>query len=489
MTIEPLVEGPAWTGFGIQESAGRYPLRVETAVSNVVGRLLPGVITTTRHARMYAIHCLGWAAAGERELDRPGGEALIRRMEVVATAIHHLHDHHRIELSSAHGEGEVSHFLSDGRLDLAAAAQSGGMSRNGFAGVYHGPCVAIGGLTDEAIPRPGERSDVAQLREALSELLTFADQDHIPEAELRSAGHLCLCEAAAAPDGRWLRRVLAGEPSNAQDRNRQLTCGLLLDTLHGQPSQYPEAAFRDRWAFGPPEGSPEHSERAMVAALWRAAGLRNFSVAAWRALWRWLTDQLNADPMTAQHLGDRLADALDDLSVDALFDELPDRMDGDNVLRAELELSALDWTPTRAVRELALGARRLDDLGGPTLKAFVGTDSNDLGPRWVQGLLGEAAGRHVRDVGRELAVILVRRAQRVALSKMYLTRDGHPFVPTRLRDRDGVLSVYGQEGAGDVALRIGSLADVLAGAGLIDLGDHQTYAPSERGEALRVRLA
>jgi hypothetical protein len=42
VAVERLVEAPAWTGFGMQESAGRYPLRVETAVSNVVGRLLPG---------------------------------------------------------------------------------------------------------------------------------------------------------------------------------------------------------------------------------------------------------------------------------------------------------------------------------------------------------------------------------------------------------------------------------------------------------------
>ena len=37
-------------------------------------------------------------------------------------------------------------------------------------------------------------------------------------------------------------------------------------------------------------------------------------------------------------------------------------------------------------------------------------------------------------------------------------------MPTRLRDRDGILSVRGEEGAGDVALRMESLADVLAGS-------------------------
>lgn len=39
MAVERLVEGPAWTGIGIRESAGLYPLHVEGAVSSVVGRL------------------------------------------------------------------------------------------------------------------------------------------------------------------------------------------------------------------------------------------------------------------------------------------------------------------------------------------------------------------------------------------------------------------------------------------------------------------
>jgi hypothetical protein len=45
MTVERFVDGPSWTGFGVEESAGRYPLRVEGAVSRIVDQLLPGVIT------------------------------------------------------------------------------------------------------------------------------------------------------------------------------------------------------------------------------------------------------------------------------------------------------------------------------------------------------------------------------------------------------------------------------------------------------------
>jgi len=490
VAIERLVEGPAWTGFGIRESAGRYPLRVEGAVSSVVGRLLPGVITTTRHARMYSLHTLARAEAHRRGLDRTASEELVRRCEVVIAAVHHFHEPHRVELSSAHGEGNLHAFLSMERFDVEAAARPSGLSAGGFADVYQGPCVRIGVLTDERLPRPGERADVAAVRAGLSGLLDLADRSSLTVGELRAAGPLCLCEAANAQDGQWLRRVLVEDASDhLDDRHRQLTCLMLLDALHARPSSNATAVFRDRWAFGPPNGDPNADERAMVAALWRAAVLRNFSVGAWRALWRWLAARLSEEPRTAQQLGERLADELDDITVARMLDELPDRMDGPAVRPAETDLTSLDWSPMRAVRELALGAQRLQDLQGPTLKAFIGTDRNDLGPKWVDGLLGEARDRHVRDVACELVVILVRRAQRVALSKMYLTRDGRPFVPTRLRDRDGILSVHGEEGAGEVALRMDALADVLAGIGLLDVRDDRAFVVSARGEGLRARLA
>jgi hypothetical protein len=487
VAIERLVEGPAWTGFGIQESAGRYPLRVESAVSNVVGRLLPGVITTTRHARMYSLHTLAWAAGHERKLDKDRAEDLVRRCEVVIGGIHRFHDQHRVTLSTAHGEGALEKFLADDRLDVAAAAEPNvGLSAGGFADVYQGPCVAIGALTAEPYPRPGVRADVRMIRSGLGDLLYLASRDSLTVAELRSAAHLCLCQAAEAADGRWLRRVLVEDAGDRpDDRHRQLTCLLLLDALHDKPSTNATAAFRDRWAFGPPEGDPDSDERAMVAALWRAAALRNFSVGAWRALWRWLAAQLNAEPMTAQQLGERLAD----VTVAELLAGLPQRMDGTAIRPAELELAAESGTPMRCVRELALGAQRLQNLHGPTLQAFVGSDPTDLGPRWVAGLLEETRDHHVRHVARELAVILVRRAQRVAVSKMYLTRDGTPFVPTRLRDRDGILSVRGEEGAGDVALRMDSLADVLAGVGYLDVRDDGAFEVMDMGDALRARLS
>lgn len=489
MAVDQVV-GPAWTGLGLEESAGRYPLRVETAVSRLVDRLLPGVITTTRHARMYCVHALVWAEADERGLDETAATDLLRRCEVVITAVHHLHVPHQITLSSAHGEDRIHLFLTDDELDLAAAAMPGtGVSRDGFAGVYQGPCVRIGALSADSPPRRGPRADIDALRHGLGELLELARRDSLSVDELRAAGHLCLCEAANAADGRWLRRILVedAEPGRADDRERQLTCLLLLDTLHERPTTDPARAFRERWAFGDPLGDPLTDERAMVASLWRAAALRNYSVGAWRALWRWLAAELNREPMSAEALGERLGDALGDATVAELIADLPPRTRGATILAAEAQVSAEHWTPLNAVRQLAVGAGRLEDLDEPTRKAFVGTDPTDLGPRWVAGLLEEWHDRPLRNLAHELAIVLVRRAKRVALSKMYLNREGKPFVPTRLRDRDGILSVRGEEGAGDVALRTDSLADVLAGLGVLTK-DAGAYTVTDYGEGLRACL-
>ena len=249
MAIERLVEGPAWTGFGIQESAGRYPLRVETAVSNVVGRLLPGVITTTRHARMYSLHTLVWAAAHERDLDRAQAQELARRCEVVMAGIHHFHEPHRVALSSAHGEGALDRFIAEHRLDVAAAAELNGLSAAGFADVYQGPCVAIGALTAEPYPRAGVRANLSSIQAGLGDLLDLAEASSLTVSDLRAAGRLCLCEAADAEDGRWLRRVLVEDAGDRpDDRYRQLTCLLLLEALHDAPSPDATRAFRDRWA-------------------------------------------------------------------------------------------------------------------------------------------------------------------------------------------------------------------------------------------------
>jgi len=488
LTLESsLVQGPYWTISGIEESAGRNPLRVEAAVAQLVDRLLPGIITTTRHARMYSVHAHAWSESQESGMGPEESADLLRRSEAVMAAIHYLHEEHRVQLSTAHGEDRVPLFLGDTTFDVLSASRRGtGISKAGFSGVYHGPCVRAGVLSDDDPPVPGPRADREALKQGLDGLLELARADEVPAADLRDAGHLCLCQVGTSQDGEWLRKVLVEEPEAdwEADRFRSATCLLLIRCLDGNPTADPLGLFREATAFGPRRVDMEGDDLTRVECLWQAAALRNYSVTAWRKLWRWLTDRLNEEPMTAEELGSRFASSLEDVTVRQMLDGLPERIEGDVILPAEVGVIAEGWSPMVSIRTIGLGALRLDDLEDSTLKAFVGKEKKDLGPRWVRELLDDAADTRLRSIARDLAVMLVRRAKRVAHSKMYLTRRGRLYVPSRLRDRDGVLSVTGIEGDSPVALRTGSLAEILTELGYLQVDDDRRFSPTAMGKAL-----
>jgi hypothetical protein len=483
------IEGPAWTGKGLDESAGRYPLSVEGAVFRLVDQLLPGIITTTRQARMYSVHALAWADARERGLDSDETAAFVRRCEVVTAAIHHLHQAHRRRLKSAHGEDRIKRFIGDEGLAVRPAAELDGMSAAGFANVYLGPTVKVGLLSPDRPPRAGERSDLGALRGGLAGLCELAERETVPVAELEAAGHLCLCAGAESSDGEHLRRILFedAEEDRHEDRYRQLTCHMLLEAIGDQNVDDVDAVFRERWGFGPLL-TPISPIRAHVGRGWRAAILRNYSVGAWRALWRWLAARLAEEPMTVEKLGLRLIAELDDVSLAELVADLPARADGDSLIPLERDLEAEEWTPMVALRMLILGAKRLEDLDEETAALFIGTDHRDLGPRWVAARLREGDDDGLDVFARDLVEILIRRAKRVALGKMRL-RDGKPWVPSRLRDRDGLLTAHGEEGAGHVSLRTGSLTEILVGLGALTRDGKEAISATPLGLELRERTA
>jgi hypothetical protein len=482
------VEGPGWTGKGIDESVGRYPLSVEGAVFRLVNQLLPGIITTTRHARMYSLHALSWVEANELGLDREKAAAFVRRCEVVIAAIHHLHRPHQRLLSSAHGEDKIEKFIGPEGLDVARGSQPRGLSAGGFADVYLGPTVKVGLLSPDRPPKSGERTDLDALRTGLKGLIALAQNDMVPLPELEEAGHLCLCAAADAADGVLLRRVLFEEAQEDRhdDRYRQLTCHLLLEAIGDRRVGDVNGLFRERWGFGPPT-TEVGTARAHVLRGWRAAILRNYSVGAWRRLWSWLAGCLAREPMTVEELGGCLAAEVDGHSVSDLIDGLPARLEGSELLPAELVLEEEERTPLADLRMLALGAQRLEDLDEETLRLFVGTNAGDLGPRWVAARLHENRNHGLDVFARELVEILVRRARRVALAKMEL-RDGKPWVPSRLRDHNGLLSARGVEGDRDVSLRTGSLTEILIGLGALDR-DEECVWMTDLGRELRDRTA
>ena len=176
-----------------------------------------------------------------------------------------------------------------------------------------------------------------------------------------------------------------------------------------------------------------------------------------------MSEQLSREALDETELGELLAEALEFQIVKGLLDGLPERTAGGALVAVEEEVrnDTSTGVALKSVMQLALGAARLDDLAEDTRLAFIGVDTADLGPEWFRHQLDEHADGEVRGLAHDLIGAMLRRARRVAASKMYLDADMRPYVPTRLRDRDGVMSMIGVESNAEVSLRTWTLAQVL----------------------------
>jgi hypothetical protein len=80
---------------------------------------------------------------------------------------------------------------------------------------------------------------------------------------------------------------------------------------------------------------------------------------------------------------------------------------------------------------------------------------------------------------------MVLRAQRVALSKMdFNRRTGRFWIPSRIRERAGLISRLSREGWADVGLRIDTFASVLSGCGVIERTSDGVWRVTAEGEQL-----
>jgi len=468
--------------------SARYPLRVETHVLRLVARLLPGVITTTPHARAYALHGLVWSEAERRGLDFDAACELLRRCEVVVAGVA-LRHRHQVELGAPHGGDVVQKGMhADGHLVVAELSAIGRYSqaRSGFGGVYEGSEIALGILEAGRPPIPGPRLDEGRVRAALAGVFALAERDVVSIPELDAAGELCICMAPSAPDGPWLQRLFLqpdlrgdaaadGDRFAAGDAARRATARLLARVVAPAVEGSLVGAFRRAVGTGGFAVTDPVAAALPITPAWRGVVLRNYSVGAWRRMWSWLVGELG-EPMTAAELGERFADAQPDITVGEVAAGLPPTVEDGVLVPVEEQLRADHpgpdpWTEARV---LAVGARRLEDLDGPALAAFAGHPAeDDLGPRWVARQLEANADVPLRRFAAALVERLVRRSQRVAYSKMTLQADGRPKLPTRLRERDGLLLRVSAEGWADVSLRIDTLASVLLGLGAVDRVDGQ----------------
>jgi hypothetical protein len=479
-----VIQGPAWTRFGLDQAAGRYPLRVEPHMGRMVERLLPGVITTTYQPRSFALHTLAWAEADKENLDREDAEEFVRRCEVVLAGIWLAHrDHGR--MSRAHGSDEIEKLLRGGEvLDVAALSKPGAYAqgKRGFAGVYYASEVELGLLDRGWPPKPARDLGLNPLQEALGPILELARRDKITLRELADHGDMCVCRAATGADGELLRQIITERIRDGRDGQfdhaRVATVRLLSSLVAQEPEGSLEDAFRYRYAQGPPNSSDFN------LAAWQGTILRSYAVGAWRRLWSWIVETLN-DRQSLADVGDALAATLGAETVDKLFVDLPvAEMDG-VLLPVEEELRGDGWPdPRRDLLLLGLAARRHTQLAtGATRHAFVGeVDEDDLGPEWTAHWLGEARNLPMAAFARELVEMLVHRAERIAIEKMEI-RDGRAWVPLRIEERDGLYRAKDREPYNDVTLRVGTLGLVLFGLGVFQR-DGERWSLTARGDAL-----
>jgi hypothetical protein len=300
------IRGPAWSRKGLDVVGGRYPLRVERHLGRLVDGLLPGVITTTTHARAYALHTLVWADAEDRGMDQAAAVEQMRRCEVVQAAITLQHEQHISWIPAPHGGDAIGNAIArDGVLNVATVAETYTPNAWGFGGVYLGSEARLGLVENRRPPIAGPRANLPLLREALGGLLELATKNTLSLPELAGASALCACAAPAAPDGPWLRSIFL-KPDHSDtleeaDRARRETAQLLGRALSGGIDGTPQGAFQHALAFGAFVETDAVASNLPIALAWRGAILRNYSVGAWRRIWSWLVGLLG-EPATVASL-------------------------------------------------------------------------------------------------------------------------------------------------------------------------------------------
>lgn len=485
-----LVEGPHWAEPGPPSASVLNPLRVENVMFSLVERLVPGVISTTPHARYLGLHGLVRAEAVAADLSQTAATNLMRRCEAVIAAVT-IHHNHQVLLPEGHGQAKVESMLdADGGIDLAkVTAIAGGYSdaASGFYGTYRGPELVLGVIAPGPTQEPGSRFNEAVVREALGDVLALAGQDQISGDALRAAGHLCPCAATGA-ESAWLRGIVCGTSGGddfaLQDEARRDTARIVARIVYeaGVVKDI-QRELRTAIAFGPPisEGLLAGID---LAEAWRGAMLRNYSIEAWRNIWWWLVRELK-EPHTAAELADTFIHELPtDWTVADLTARLPDSTAGTHLLPAEDGLRSEHPRPhpLTELRMLALGAARLAHTDGWTFDV-LSRDDDGLGPTWVQQELADNDSRPIREWAGELVERLLWRSHRIALTKLDISDPTHPRLPAQVVERDGVWSQYAPAGSGPVGVRLTSFTSMLAGCGVLGRGPDGWWLTTE-GEQL-----
>jgi hypothetical protein len=460
-------------------------------------RLVPGVTTVTLNARYYCLHGLVAAEAKSRRLDEPAAKDLMRRAEVVVGAVsaQHWETGGHGALSRPHGYDAIVPQVRAGNVDITALSSPGRYAKSewGFWPPYRGS-EAVLQITTESGIAPGEHFDTTAVTAGLGDVLSLARRSVLTTDVLDDYKHLCVCQSAASSDGDWLARLLAqpgipGErPTRAWTRRQTLRivarCAQLTTVDRASIDiaeflAYNEAVTQDAVLISTP-----------IAAQWRGVILRNYSVGAWRDLWRWLVEGINGLTARAK-LGDLFAGGLPDQTVRAFSAQLPaTRIHDGQPAPAELDHDLAETgLPQWYLSILLLGARRSRELAGNELAGFQGREADDineeLAPAWLASQADDWRDQSVPDFARWLTELMINRSQRLALRKARPDRKtGTLKIPSRVYMRDGFLFRDSSEGGGQASLRLDQLAGVLAGVGLLSRDAQGRWAAGPRGDLL-----
>lgn len=494
------VSETAWAdNGGFRPNPGQFPIQVERHLNAYVASHLPGVTTVTAGARYYSLHGYVAQVAADHSLDEPATVRLLRRCEVLLAYVTHRHasnpDHDK-RTPPGHGIDAIVRLSGSGSLDLAkcAAARAYAQPKWGFSAAYRGSELTLK-ILDQSGYVPGEWHDTAATHSALGALVERArGSDEVTGSEADELHTACLCRMAADDDGPWFAQLLSGQPGSLGERP---TLGALLwqlgrlvtvaitDHEVRTAGELSEVLMYDHDLAG------HHGLAGMVApARWRGALLRAESVWAWRRIWQRI-NQLVGGAKPVLELADAFADTLPDTTVHAFRDALPPVTDSQGrPLPAERQLDDPDDIE-RWLAVVMLGAVRAEHLSTEERTGFASRSENhggqweQLTPGWTEALLHRFEARNLRDLGRELAVILVNRSQRVALRKANFDRATMRFnYPARLHVRDDIaINVFG-ETAPAPATRLPQYLSIGRQTGLFTTGSGGRLLPGPNGELL-----
>ena len=503
MPVPSDVEGPAWCKPGLDVRGGRYPLAVESAVLRMVDKLVPGVSTLSRQARYFSLY---WAIAdlAERtDLDAGECKLLIRRAEV-ALAWLSIWDPSTGTLDGpgvAHAAAKVRSMITKGSATAMTAEGAGSYSPRpwGFWSQYGGPCVTLGSVAlKKRALRPGQVQCPREVSDLFAPLLEICVERAIGASDLPGLGDLTSIDASSV-DAEPLRMLLvssaAGGEPNAGNRETRRAAFRLV----GRSAQLCNDSHTTSWtsvcravlAYGDSiDTDPVLCQEARAQA-WRGTLLRHRFVAAWRILWSELVGFVwNADHLvTRDHLHQWIRASVGSSTVLDFTQSLPDTCDAAGYPRdAESELLTTSHSLAAQIGVLVLGARRDDELSGVTLNAFRGGDAQTrqfLDPKWMSFQLDDHIDQTLGDLACAVLEDMLSQSRRVALRKTRIGPDGHLTTFTKLHQREGFYFATGQEGRGNVGLRIDQLGALAEQLGLLSVTGGQ---PPEVTDLGRIEL-